>query len=409
MAKAAVISIGTELTGGRVVDTNASHISRHLYTAGFSIVEHAVVPDNSEKILSTVSRLLKEADIIVITGGLGPTSDDVTVKAVADFFKRDIVADPVAREKIEFFFRQTGRDVNESDLRMAEIPEGAEVLSNPAGLAPGFLIQENNKMIFVLPGVPREMKSIFEDSVLPRMKKNHSQLNLSCTFRFFGLKESAVDDFLAAHDHAEKCSWGITVEGGTITAVIQAAEKEYLDKIHRDLKKEFDNFMLLGQNMSPNEELVSLLLQKEMSVCSAESCTGGLVGKLLTDIPGASCVYRGSVIAYDNRIKQSLLDVPGSLIDEKGSVSEEVALIMARNCAALMGTDAAVSTSGVAGPGGGSEEKPVGTVCFGVKLMDKEWAFTCIFPGDRYQVRYRSAITAIDTLRILLRNNEKNC
>ncbi len=403
MKKAGIVSTGTELILGKISDSNAAYISRCLSSLNLSVEELVTVPDNEEKIKSTIRRLLKTVDLIIITGGLGPTDDDLTVEILADLFNKNVVIDQEALDKIKQYFAETGREVTESDARLAAVPEDVRILRNGTGLAPAFLIEEKGKIIIALPGVPDEMKGIMAESVLPILTEKISSGKTSKVFNFFGLKESTVNNYIKELESAFNFEWGITTDMGTISVEIREAGTSNINKIKEALQKEFDLYMLLEENKSPVEELVLLLKKNNLTFSSAESCTGGLIGKLITDIPGASSVYKGSVIAYDNQIKIDLLNVPEEILIKNGAVSEEVAFSMAKNIAGIFDTDISVSTSGIAGPEGGTDTKPVGTVCFGLYFMKDTSSFTLTFPGERQHVRYRSALAAIDTARRLLR------
>jgi len=404
MKSAAVITTGSELIKGKTADTNSVFLGRHLSFLGFEVKEHCTIPDRREEITAAVIRLLEENDVLIITGGLGPTSDDVTVEAIADSFGLQVVIDNKAKENIFQRFKLAGCEINDSDIKMASVPAGSLILENQKGLAPGFLLNIHDKILIALPGVPDEMKHCFSFSTLDHLKKLSKNSSEEYIFHFFGRKESELDDVLKALSCNMSFQWGITAEMGVITVTIFNCSHKHVIEINNFLKKEFDISMLLEENDTSAEELIKLLIKNRLSISTAESCTGGLISEYLTDIPGASAVFKGSVVAYSNDIKKNLLHLSDDIIHHFGAVSEETTYAMAENISSIMKSDIAVSTSGIAGPDGGTAKKPVGTVCFGFTLCGKTSSITKVFPGDRRSIRIRSALFALDYVRRYLRN-----
>ena len=417
MSVAAVLSIGTELTRGELLNGNARWLADRLVELGFTVVEHTTVPDDAERIRGTLLRLSRDVSVIVCTGGLGPTSDDLTTAVVADALGVGLVRDAESMAKIEARYRAHGRSMPEMNRKQADFPHGARVLANDLGTAPGFSVQIDAALAFFMPGVPREMEHIFEAQIAPWLMDPRNGLVARRThqihIRTFGLYESAVAERLRDLDlGGERHRSGITI-GYRVTfpeievkvlaeAGDETAARALAEDVATEVRVRLADVVFGGKGETYPQYVGQLLRAAQLKVATAESCTGGLVGKLLTDLPGSSEYVLGGVISYANSLKEHLLGVSAELLQTHGAVSEEVARAMAEGALRQTEADLAVGITGIAGPGGGSESKPVGTVCFALAKRAKRAkrggetiTFTERFPGTRDFVRTISAYYAL--------------
>ena len=413
MSVAAVLSIGTELTRGELVNGNARWLGDRLVDLGFAVVEHTTVPDDAERIRGTLLRLARSRDvsIIVCTGGLGPTSDDLTTAVVADALGVALVRDAASLEKIEARYRSYGRVMPEMNKKQADFPAGARVLANGVGTAPGFSVQIEGALAFFMPGVPSEMEHIFETQIVPVLVSPENGFFVRRTpqthIRTFGLFESAVAERLrdldaggARHHPDVTIGYRVTFPEVEVKVLAQGADelaaRALAEDVAREVRARLKDVAFGGKGETYAQHVGQLLRASGLKVATAESCTGGLVGKLLTDQAGSSEYVLGGVISYANSLKTQLLGVSEALIEKHGAVSEEVARAMAEGALRETSADLAVAITGIAGPGGGSEHKPVGTVCFALaKRAGETRTFTERFPGTRDFVRTISAYFAL--------------
>jgi len=402
MIKTVIITTGDELLHGTTTDTNSSFISWSLFGTDISVVKHVTVGDQIESITSVINESFISADLIIITGGLGPTDDDNTVEAVCRIFNRRVVSDADAEKKMTDFFQSMKIRINENDFKMTSVPSDSIVLKNNKGLAPGFIIEDNNKTLISLPGVPSESEKIFYEEVLPYLKRKYNyHTGNRFMLKLTGIRESDINTRINSLKLGEKISWGVSAKYGVCDLCFISTEADFSDKEKLEiiLNNEFRNYIIGDGFNSPEDELVNLLKQKHLTVSTAESCTGGLIGKRFTDIPGASEVFTGSVTAYSNTIKTGVLGVNESTLEKHGAVSEETAAEMVRGLCSLFGTEIGISVTGIAGPGGGTEDKPVGTVCFGFRINNELITRKEFFGGDRDRIRIFSSLYAINFLR----------
>jgi nicotinamide-nucleotide amidase len=420
MSKAAILSIGTELTRGELLNSNARWLADRLVELGFTVVEHATVPDDAERIRGTLLRLAlaqtntEGVKVIVCTGGLGPTSDDLTTAVVADALGVELIRDAASLAGIEKRFREYGRGMPASNAKQADFPKGARILPNAVGTAPGFSVQIDQTRAYFMPGVPSEMEHIFDAHIAPELADPANGLVERRThqihIRTFGLFESAVAERLADLDvGGAKHHPGITI-GYRATfpeievkilaeAQTEAAAQTLAESTASEVKRRLQDVAFGGKDETYSQYVAGLLKSAQLQVAVAESCTGGLLGKLLTDAPGSSAYVLGGVISYANSVKSGLLGVSEQLLREHGAVSEEVARAMAEGVLRQTHADLAVGVTGIAGPEGGTAQKPVGTVCFALATsVDRAGAtltFTERFPGTRDFVRTLSAYYAL--------------
>jgi nicotinamide-nucleotide amidase len=408
--KIEVVTIGDELLLGFTIDTNAAHLARALAAEGVEIVRRTTCGDGLMSIVLAVAEALARTGAVITTGGLGPTSDDITKPAIAAIFNRDMVLDEEHLEWMRERWRtRFQRPMPESNRQQAMIPRGATKLVNRHGSAPGIWLEDERGWVAMLPGVPREMRGMLADTLLPRIRERlggAGRVVTSRTLRTTGIGESHIADLvagitggvgdveLAYLPNADGTDLRMTVRNvtGDEAAAHLAAAAERL----RHVVGQF----VYGEDSTDLADVVlSLCRTRGLTIGVAESCTGGMLGARLTAIPGSSDVVLGGVIAYHNDIKQSMLGVPAEILAEHGAVSEPVVRAMATGARSATGVDAALAITGVAGPGGGTEEKPVGLVWIALDYRGDVESRRFMMVGDRAEIRHRSAQAAMEMLR----------
>jgi nicotinamide-nucleotide amidase len=403
----AVLSIGTELTRGELVNSNAAWLSAELTAIGFDVVEHAVVDDDRGRIVQTLLALAMRAAVVIATGGLGPTTDDLTTEAVAQAVGVKLVRDPASLEHIRRRFEKLGRTMSPSNAKQADFPEGAEVLPNAMGTAPGFGIRIGNCLLFFLPGVPKEMRSMFEGQVTPRIRSLAPDNSFQIRLHTFGLPESVVGEKLAGIEashpgivigyraHFPEIEVKVLSRSSSRTAARALCERVTADVRNRLGKNVY------GEGDDTFAGVVGRALRSRgHTLAIAESCTGGLVGHLLTREPGASDFLLLDAVTYANSAKTSVLGVDEGTIRWHGAVSAEVAAAMATGAKRVAGSDLSLALTGVAGPGGGSDAKPVGTVYLATANPDGTTAVEHrFFSGDRERIQTFAAYAGLEMLR----------
>ena len=412
--KSAIITIGDEILIGQVTDTNAVWISQKLNELGVQVGEMVTVSDHAGQIKGTLDRYLGRFDLLIMTGGLGPTGDDITKQTLADYFESKMVTNPVVLERITAFFKERGRTMIESNLKQADVPEGCRVLINNHGTAPGMWFEKRGTIVISLPGVPYEMKGLMTDHVLPEIKiRSKVPEVVHRTIMTQGIPESYLAAMLrnweAALPDCVKLAYlpnpGMVRLRLTVVDKCADEAKQILDINIRKLLDIIPEHIFGYDDISLGASLGALVRERGLTLATAESCTGGNIAHLVTSVPGSSAYFLGSVVAYDNRIKSGVLGVDPALIEEKGAVSREVAEAMARGVQALMGSDTSISTSGIAGPGGGTEDKPVGTTWITVRHGDTSYSMKYRFGGSREQIIEQASHTALQLLRRLILRN----
>ncbi|MEX1010635.1 MAG: competence/damage-inducible protein A [Balneolaceae bacterium] len=406
-----ILSIGNELLIGDTVNTNASWIGQFLTAEGFRVQEIRTLNDEYKAIQEAISGSMERADLVVVTGGLGPTHDDITKAAAADLFGTGMVSDQGVLEHIEEMFRKRGLQMTESNREQASIPEGATVLFNRKGTAPGIWYRHNGSCLVMLPGVPYEMRYLMEKEVKPMLDKSFPGRPGRAVryLKTAGVAESTLSDLVIGDlskplAHGGEVAWLPSPAGVTlrVTGKGESAEEaeENLERVVRYLQEKAGDLIYgEGRECTLSETVGALLRERGLEIAVAESCTGGLIGASLTDAPGSSDYFAGGVVAYENRIKEDLLGVPEEVLKEHGAVSCEVAIRMADAAADRFGCQIGISTTGIAGPGGGSGEKPVGLVWIGFHFPDARFALKGQFSGDRFVNRERSVSVALETVR----------
>ena len=410
--KLEVVTIGTELVLGLTLDSNAAELGRALAAAGAEVARHVTVPDRPEAIRAAVADALDRTGFVIATGGLGPTRDDMTKREVAALFGAPLRLDESVLRALEARFRRLGRPMPAINRTQAEVPEGATVLPNPRGTAPGLWLEDaRGRVAVLLPGVPSEMRGLLVEEVLPRVaqRAGGGTVVLSRTLRTTGVPESAlaervgpIEDDIAPLTLAYIPSVDGVDLRVTAWALPAADADRRLAAVAATLRTRLEDHCDGEDGADLAAVVLDLLRGRGDRLAAAESCTGGLVGARLTAVPGASDVFVGGVVAYDDGVKTALLDVPPVLLETHGAVSEEAVRAMVQGAQRRFGTAAALAVTGIAGPSGGSPEKPVGTVWLAARLGDEMRTLRRVFPGDRGEIRARSAQAALDLLRRLL-------
>ena len=365
--RVAVLTIGNELLSGKTVNTNASWISNVLSSEGASINRHLTIPDEKEAIIDCLDLLFKsKIDLIVCTGGLGPTDDDITRGVVFDYFGSEEVFDDAYWNYLSDKFLNAGYQLFESSKSQAIIPNNGDIIPNDLGSARGLVYKKNNTTLMVLPGVPIEMKGMVTHSIIPWVKNTIVSKIYSFNFRTTGVPESVLFEKVKKIDfNSEDINVGYYPSLYGVDVRISHTDKKSLDGFRILVAKSINKYIYTVGNESIENVLVNKFLNQSLTISTAESCTGGLIGNRLTNVPGSSEIYYGGLITYSNQSKINDLDISAKSIDDFGAVSKEVALEMAKNIKTKFKTDIGVSVTGIAGPGGGTDLKPVGLVYVG--------------------------------------------
>ena len=416
--KLEVLTIGTELLLGHTVDTNAAELGRALAAAGAELTRRSTVADRPDAIRAALAEALERTGFVVTTGGLGPTRDDMTKTVVAELFGKRLVLDAGLLASLEARFRRMGREMPAINRTQAEVPEGATILPNPRGTAPGLWVEDaRGRVVVLLPGVPREMRGLLVEQVLPRIVERQRSAGgggerrvvRSRTVRTTGVPESALAErvgpiepeiapltlaYLPSVDGVDLrvTAWGLAPEDADARLAAVAAR----------LRSAVGDHYYGDDDADLAAVLLDALRTRRARLGVAESCTGGLVAERITNIPGASDTFIGGVVAYADVIKTAALKVPLEVLEAHGAVSEETVRAMAEGAQRLFSADAAVAVTGIAGPAGGTPEKPVGTVWLAARVHTSTRAVKRVFPGDRDEIRRRAAQAGLDLLRRLL-------
>jgi nicotinamide-nucleotide amidase len=408
--KAEIIATGDEIRTGALVDSNSAFAAEHLDQHGIEVTRHHSVGDDLKTLVDVIAEVSRRADMAVVTGGLGPTVDDRTVEAAAQVAGVELSADPKAMADIENFFRKRGRPCSESNRKQAMIPQGAVCLYNPIGTAPGVRLNINSCTFFFLPGVPVEMKQMFNDQVLPQimvLQGHKRQYCLVRTISTFGLPESLVGEKIAAvSEHFPEIILGLRAKFPEIQVKLylrtddESAGQKRLDAADRWVSKILGRHVFSHEGRPLAEEVGRLLLAQNATLALAESCTGGLVANWITNTAGSSDYFLFSAVTYHNAAKMKVLQVSQHTLQEKGAVDEETARQMAEGARRLAGATYGLAITGIAGPGGGSDEKPVGTVCMALATAENTLTRRFFFAlGLRLMNKRLFAMAALDMLR----------
>lgn len=410
---AEIVAVGTELLLGQIANTNAQFISEHLAHVGVNVYFHTVVGDNPDRLLHVMEIARSRSDIIILTGGLGPTKDDLTKETIASFLSRKLVLDKKAMNSIEDYFKNTGRAMTENNRKQALVVEGSQVLDNKNGMAPGMLLTIEKKTYILMPGVPSEMKPMFLNEVIPNFALQSETPLFSRVLRFFGISESALETKIVdLIDDQSNPTIAPLAKQGEVTIRLTAAHsdemvaKHLLDEAEALIRERVgDTLYGYGENTTLSEVVFGLLKDRGLTLSAAESLTGGLFSKQLTDMSGSSDVFVGGVVSYTNGVKNELLGISNEILTCQGAVSAECAENMAGNVRKMLKSDIGVSFTGVAGPAQ-SEGKSVGTVFIGFSDKNRTMAFPYKFDGTRSSIRNRTVLSGFDLIRRYLLNLE---
>ena len=397
-----IIAVGTELLLGNIVNTNAQFLSEELSNLGINVYYQTVVGDNRERLRNTISEALKRADLLILTGGLGPTDDDLTKETVAELLGLEMYLHEESKALIEKYLK---RAISESNLKQAYIPNGAIVLRNDHGTAPGIIVEKDEKIVVLLPGPPREMAPMFSEKVKPYLEEKSPYVMRSRILRLFGIGESSVGDTvrdLMQNDNPTVAPYAKDNE--TILRVTARAEtKEAADKLNEEMIKKIDE--RLGDYIYSHDDTelkivcANKLIEKNITIAAAESCTAGLLTATLAEIPGISAVLKESVVTYSNEAKEKYLNVKHETLEKYGAVSAETAKEMAEGIRASAKSDIGISITGLAGPDGGTDKKPIGLVYIGFSTEEETKTFELKLIGrERNRIRHASVMNALSII-----------
>ncbi|PJB39287.1 MAG: competence/damage-inducible protein A, partial [Deltaproteobacteria bacterium CG_4_9_14_3_um_filter_44_9] len=405
---AEIITIGNELVSGSVIDTNSSFLAERLLSIGIEVTRITSVGDNELDITDSLESALQRSEVILITGGLGPTPDDITAEVAAKTLGRELVINEEALDWVKGFFKKLGLEMSPNNEKQALIPERTELIMNPTGTACGFLAREKDKLVFFLPGVPRELVRMTDESILPILQREKGEgfQFKTTTLKVFGLGESKIAELIK--DVVQKCE---SVRIGFLPNYpenyikITAKGLDYeetstiVSTIEEEITKQLGDYIFGRDDQTLEGVVGDLLRENRDTIAVAESCTGGLISHRLTNVPGSSDYMMRGIVAYSNQAKTDLLNIPASLIDESGAVSSKVAEKMAQGVRELGKTTLGLAVTGIAGPGGGTPDKPVGLVF--ISLSDKKETVLkgYNFPGNRAQIRLAASHAALDLVR----------
>lgn len=413
MIKATIVTIGDELLIGQVVDTNSAWIAQQIIALGIEIKEILSISDNAVAIVEGLDRATQSSDLVLITGGLGPTEDDITKKTLAQYFDSELYFDEAVFNRIQRLFTKLGREPLAAHHQQAYMPRKADILENKMGTAPGMWFEKNDKVVISMPGVPYEMKSIMTHAVMPRLENLDNQNHiLSRTLCTSGQGESQIAEQIAdiiSNFPAEMSIAFLPSKASVrlrLTAKGKDADslKQMLDQVVEDISSVLKDLIYAQSDEKMESSLGKLLLEKKLTLAFAESCTGGFLAHKITSVSGSSRYFLGSIVSYSNALKTDLLGVSPQTLIQHGAVSEETVVEMARGCLAKTSADLAVSVSGIAGPSGGSPEKPVGTIWIAIAYKEQILSKKLTLSKDRQaNIEYTAAI-AMNLLRKFVLN-----
>jgi len=404
---AEIISVGTELLLGNIVNTNAVYLAQQCASLGLSVYYQSVVGDNAGRLRDAIRQAMERSDVIFLGGGLGPTEDDLTKETVAEVLGRPLYEDARSRRRIEEFFERIGRVATENNWKQALAPEGAIILDNDNGSAPGLIVEENGKILILLPGPPNEMIPLFESRVYPYLREKDPQVIVSKMLKVCSVGESRaemqVKDLIHKYTNPTIATYAKTGEVDirvTAKAESEEAAQTLLEPAVEELKARFGrNVFTTEESESLEDVVVGLLKKNNLTITTAESCTGGLIAGKLVNVSGASDVFKQGFITYANKAKRKLTGVKKTTLHKHGAVSEKTAREMAEGARKAAKADVAVSATGIAGPGGGTDEKPVGLVYIGCSVRGRITVRECRFTGNRSKIREASVIAALVLIR----------
>lgn len=411
MAVCELISVGTEILLGDILNTDAQYLSIELAKLGISVIHQSTVGDNRERLLAQLDEAAKRSDIIILSGGLGPTPDDLTKEVCCEFFGKEMFLHEPTVEKIKKYFSSKGIEMAQNNLKQAMLPKDCVIFPNDNGTAPGMAIEKDGVHILVLPGPPRELKPMFQNCAVPYLMQFSDRIIVSHNIRTFGIGESSMAEKVNDLFDAQNPTVAPYAKDGEallrVTAMAKTKEdaESLCEPIIEEIKKRLDAYVYGVDFNCIEEAVVGMLKEHHLKVATAESCTGGLIAKRITDVPGASEVFECGIISYANGIKHKVLGVSEDDLNKYGAVSEPVAKQMAQGALKVSGADIAVSVTGIAGPDSDSTGKPVGLVYIGLADKENVWVREIrTSRRDRSYNRYVSASNALDMIRLYIDN-----
>lgn len=411
MAVCELISVGTEILLGDILNTDAQYLSIELAKLGISVIHQSTVGDNRERLLAQLDEAAKRSDIIILSGGLGPTPDDLTKEVCCEFFGKEMFLHEPTVEKIKKYFSSKGIEMAQNNLKQAMLPKDCVIFPNDNGTAPGMAIEKDGVHILVLPGPPRELKPMFQNCAVPYLMQFSDRIIVSHNIRTFGIGESSMAEKVNDLFDAQNPTVAPYAKDGEallrVTAMAKTKEdaESLCEPVIEEIKKRLDAYVYGVDYNCIEEAVVEKLKEHHLKVATAESCTGGLIAKRITDVPGASEVFECGIISYANGIKHKVLGVSEDDLNKYGAVSEPVAKQMAQGALKVSGADIAVSVTGIAGPDSDSTGKPVGLVYIGLADKENVWVREIrTSRRDRSYNRYVSASNALDMIRLYIDN-----
>jgi nicotinamide-nucleotide amidase len=408
--RAVILSTGDELTTGKIVDSNANFLAEKLVQIGIDLVAVLTVGDVPERLEWAWTTAMDMADVVISTGGIGPTADDLTTETVARLTGKKLWRDEESVAKMRRLFESVGRKMPENNIKQALFPEGAVIIQNALGTAPGFRLALPRKAgtshLIVLPGVPREMKPMMAETVIPWIEANRGRDTVFAIrqFQTFGMSESALDEAVTPLIKPEEAKVGYRASFPQISVKLMVEDRpgvaeSRLDELAKRVYAKIGEYIFAEGEETMEGYVGNLLVQKQIKVAVAESCTGGLIGHRITNVPGCSRYFKADLVTYSNDAKMDILGVREATLRSHGAVSEECVCEMAAGARRVAGADLAIATSGVAGPDGGTRERPVGTVCIALSSEDVSAARTYKFWGNRDWVKLLTSQVALDWIR----------
>ncbi len=402
-----IISVGTEILLGNIVNTNAAYLAEKCAGLGLSCYYQDVVGDNEERLSETIKTALSRSDILLLSGGLGPTQDDLTKESAAKVMGRNLYLHEESKAAIQSFFEERGLEITDNNWKQAMVPEGCIVMENPNGTAPGIIMAQEGKHVILMPGPPNEMIPMFETSVMPYLSNLQSCVIFSQTVKICGVGESKaetmVEDLIREQSNPTIATYAKTGEVHlrvTARAEDEKAAKKLVKPVVKELKGRFGNHIYTtDDDVTLEKAVVDLLLANKLTVSTVESCTGGLLAGRLINVPGVSEVFKAGYITYSNKSKRRLLGIKKATLLKHGAVSEQIARDMVKGAALMTKADVAVSVTGIAGPDGATEEKPVGLVYIGCNVCGRINVKEYHFSGNRAKVRESTVAAALSLMR----------
>lgn len=399
-----IISVGTELLTGSVLNTNTQFLTKALSEIGISVRKHVTVGDNPKKLEKALTEALEDNKLIILTGGLGPTQDDLTKNIVAEVLEDELVENAdVKASIISFFENHNHLTLTENNFQQALVPKNGDYIPNTIGTAPGLIFYKDEKIIILLPGPPHELKKMFNEAVKPLLESLNNVHIVNRYYNLTGIGESAAEDKILdiVKEQNDPTIATYAKPGEVLIRLTTTSENSevVLDEAEKVLKERLGEFIFAYSDDSLLLTVGKYLIKNKLTISSAESCTGGLISATFTDIPGISESFMLGLVTYDNKAKEKVLGVKKETLEKFGAVSEETCREMCENVRNILNTDIGVATTGIAGPGGGTKEKPVGLVYTGIALRDKTVIQKNIFSGDRETVRRRAVNMIFQMIR----------